>query len=528
MPSLLSIIHEPLMSSLRKLTQINSDSPMNLIPGSRILPLGALPQTPTLFIRHPNLGIPVPVCEASLSSHGLFITPNENMFVQATDGTIFEYKGGTWVKEQIGEYELPTKIESPQTEIKLTSDQTVAWAKLTQWLLNNDRYFLLRGYAGTGKSFMMQMLNKHLPGDCYFTAPTNKAAKVLASMIGIEPKTVYSLFGLRMSADEDELVLVSSGKPVYLPRGSVIVIDEAYQLSKLVTDIIDETAKQNGLKIIFVGDPAQLPPINGKSPITKIVSKDNRAMLKEVVRYDNELLNVATKIRDRIKEKNYKSPIKDDNSNGEGVFKLKSETEFIETLKKTVTLDYLKDCKVVAWRNKTVNKYNKIIRTKLGYRDDYVVNELIALTAPLYEDDSVVAHTETEFLITKVDSGSVKIRGTQIPVYHLSVESDEISLVLKVAKDTAKLQSILNTIANEAKASWKKERAILWKEFWQSKQKFAEIRYNYALTAHRAQGSTYKEVWIDQQDILANPKSEEAFKCLYVASTRPTSKLYTF
>jgi exodeoxyribonuclease-5 len=65
----------------------------------------------------------------------------------------------------------------------------------------------------------------------------------------------------------------------------------------------------------------------------------------------------------------------------------------------------------------------------------------------------------------------------------------------------------------------------LWKKFWEHKDLFHDIKYAYALTAHRSQGSTYENVWVDYQDILINRNRKEAFQCLYVACTRPTTKL---
>lgn len=66
----------------------------------------------------------------------------------------------------------------------------------------------------------------------------------------------------------------------------------------------------------------------------------------------------------------------------------------------------------------------------------------------------------------------------------------------------------------------------LWKKFWEHKDLFHEVKYAYALTTHRAQGSTYENVWIDTGDILLNRNRLEAFQCLYTACSRPTTRLY--
>ena len=76
-------------------------------------------------------------------------------------------------------------------------------------------------------------------------------------------------------------------------------------------------------------------------------------------------------------------------------------------------------------------------------------------------------------------------------------------------------------LAHDAKANGK-----LWKKFWEHKDLFHDLKYAYALTVHRAQGSTYENVWVDYTDILMNRNRKEAFQCLYVACSRPTTRLY--
>jgi exodeoxyribonuclease-5 len=65
----------------------------------------------------------------------------------------------------------------------------------------------------------------------------------------------------------------------------------------------------------------------------------------------------------------------------------------------------------------------------------------------------------------------------------------------------------------------------LWKKFWEFKDLFHSLRYAYAITAHRSQGSTYDTAFVDWQDILANHNRQEAYRCLYVACTRPKRAL---
>jgi ATP-dependent exoDNAse (exonuclease V) alpha subunit len=66
----------------------------------------------------------------------------------------------------------------------------------------------------------------------------------------------------------------------------------------------------------------------------------------------------------------------------------------------------------------------------------------------------------------------------------------------------------------------------LWKKFWAFKESFHSARHAYAITAHRAQGSTYQIAFVDYRDILLNRNRQEAARCLYVATSRPKKELY--
>ena len=83
-------------------------------------------------------------------------------------------------------------------------------------------------------------------------------------------------------------------------------------------------------------------------------------------------------------------------------------------------------------------------------------------------------------------------------------------------------QNSLQSLSHAAKANGK-----LWGQFWKQKELFHEVKYAYAITAHRAQGSTYDSVYVDFQDILLNRERREAFQCLYVAYSRASQRVIT-
>lgn len=412
---------------------------------------------------------------------------------------------------------------------KLTSDQIAAWAKLTAWTRNSEPFFILRGYAGTGKTFLLQMLadTEHL---IYLSAPTHKAAKVLGTMVGRRAKTTYSLLGLRMEQRDDKLVLTPGMAAPYFPRNSIIVIDEAGMAGTELFKAVRAVLKKCGVKILLVGDPCQLTPIGeSRSPAWKAtLAAENRALLREVVRYDDQLLTLATAVRDCIKNKNWDSPLCSDHDDTKGVWKWKSPEKFERSLLRWFeNADNLSDTKVVAWRNTAVERYNKMIRQALGFTKPYSVGDLILLAAPIERDGSLIAHTDDEFRITDRESSVVTIDGKDVPVWSVEAKGDE-TYRLNIPKNQSDVDAVLAMKANAAKALQGYQRKVAWREFWEAKAKFNPVRYGFALTAHRIQGSTCRSVYVDQHDILCNSTKSEAFRALYVGVTRATQSVHSY
>ncbi len=188
--------------------------------------------------------------------------------------------------------------------ISLTESQAFALEKLKQFVNSDEKYFRLTGYAGTGKSFtiaqFMQWLQKQ---NINFVAgsPTNKAVKNLVKLasengITIEAHTVAQLLGQQPELDE------ATGKEEFITGDSkignyeVVILDEFSMISKSNFEDIAYEINGRDTKVIFVGDPAQLPPVGEKYPIvTKFPMGE--ATLDEVVRYDGSIAEVAEHIR---------------------------------------------------------------------------------------------------------------------------------------------------------------------------------------------------------------------------------------
>jgi exodeoxyribonuclease-5 len=141
----------------------------------------------------------------------------------------------------------------------------------------------------------------------------------------------------------------------------------------------------------------------------------------------------------------------------------------------------------------------------------------------------MVASVDDDVTVKSVTQGTVKHleTGAVVPVWSLAVEGDA-NLTLKIPVDDSEVQAILSNLAEFAKREKGYSRKAAWAQFWRFKRMFHKVRYGAAITAHRSQGSTYENVFVDQMDILANSDKRTAFKCLYVAFTRPTTRVFTY
>jgi hypothetical protein len=295
-------------------------------------------------------------------------------------------------------------------------------------------------------------------------------------------------------------------------------------------------------KILFVGDPAQLPPVGEDvSSCWGLADRTNRCLLKEVRRFDNQLLEFATLLRENIRNSTYPQDLEipNDFSKEGGIRRVKSVHSFIDSfLSPAKDPSFFDNRKILGWRNVTVNEYNQRIRRHLNLTSKFAVGERIAISSPV-KDYGTVTHTiDTEFLVREVSESFVSIRYQKspnseiqyvdVPIYALEVafpeSPNEYAYVLKVAKSEASTEKLFRYLADLAHSSGynKTVKSFMWKQFWEAKDSLHLVRYNYSQTVHRSQGSTYKSVFVDARDILSNPNKSEALRCLYVAFTRPS------
>lgn len=429
--------------------------------------------------------------------------------------------------------------------------------------------FVLRGYAGTGKTTLLVEALRPFSGPALL-APTQKARAILepkADVLGGEASTLHRWLGYRCVVDEktgEEVFQRASRDPKYDPKPSVpVVLDEVSMVGvDLWREFVADVARFR-LMAVAMGDPLQLPPVGeDASPAWSVRAT---VELTEVMRSQGVLTRVVLGVRERIEDE-VPPCVVDDAADAQGRVE-------IATNKINMLRDYHRrvaageDCMMVAWTNKVVDWANAWMRACIvgESRAPYVAGEVLVLTQPYRLDVERVAwvdmdgepqvaemrrmiHTEQRVQVLSAEPG-------RHPAY------DDACWVLRVREIGFMAGPLANGAeggagdkgvvvyaldAGQAKAHRDRIRNMQTElaEAWARKDKgaardiayrlahyrgaYMRARPGYATTVHKSQGSTWQSVYVVQGDIIKNSNASERNRLLYVAFSRAARRLVIY
>lgn len=407
------------------------------------------------------------------------------------------------------------------SELTLTEDQQAALEAFTSFIANPEsEVFVLAGYAGTGKSTLVNYLLSELPKiiettqminqdetdwEVVLTATTNKAAEALAGITNGLVSTIHS--HLKIIPQKD----LQTGKSSLMIREDaglrtheILFIDEAsyidHELLQLIFECVDNC------KIVFIGDPAQLTPVNSnKTPVFTAGFKT--AQLSEVVRQakGNPIIDLATTFRTTVNTGLWEQVTVD----GQHIVHLPRDDFDRAVLAEMSRPDWHhNDSKVLAWTNKAVIAYNQGIRNilqgvpHLEVGDYAVCNEYINKGRQSIKTDQTVMVTDIE-------------EATQHGVEGWLVELDRNSdFFLPASRDKKK------ALISEARAENNYTLLQYIERNW------IDLRAQYACTINKSQGSTYDRVFIDLDDMAKCRNRNLLARMLYVAVSRAREQVF--
>ena len=296
-----------------------------------------------------------------------------------------------------------------------------------------------------------------------------------------------------------------------------------------------------------VAHNCQIPPVGAiDCMIFNEESRDiigiRRMVLTQIIRQaaDNPIIKVTLKLRNALGRPEV-LPIREDDfmENTDGVYFLTTEDRpfFYQMLKNYFNSERFKQdadfMKVLAWTNKTVKSFNLTIR-KMIYgagADKICVGEKLIANRPITNDEGfIIFHNNDEFEVLSYEVVEGNYKGAELWYYNTEVKGYEgvkkIKIVHEKSQDDYEL--ILGHLVELAKAersgSW--QAAQKWEDFYRIQEVFADVNYNYAITCHKSQGSTYENALIIENDIDKNRKIKERNRIKYTAFTRPSRRLF--
>lgn len=482
---------------------------------------------------------------------------------------------------------LNVEVQNPLRKITLTEHQNAAFNSMKKFVDGETDFAmaLLEGYAGTGKTTLIGELVGYYAskgGRIAIAAPTNKAVRVLKEKVEaqtgralyatgdwdeiserkikhhIEYGSIHSFLGLKLNEREDGSQECTQSRDPKLHEFALVLVDEC---SMLGVDLVQRIALSRRLaRVLFVGDPAQLPPVGEDGAVSPVFSTVTyRATLTEVVRQamDNPIIRLSIAIRQAM-ERGEKISLAMLAEALPMAFPAKAGImqggQGAAVAAALYEVEQGRDARIIAFTNHSVLACNAAMHEAIhGYTDHpYVVGE------------RVIAH-QAFVAITIDDAGNPVGPASIITSEELTVESMEAmphfvyrdqyaccKAVLRrdngsrvccfvadvhqaVERDVAALFAKWRQLKTQTQAAEKsgdkdadklrRSTSDASRQAWALRKAFAPLRHAYALTTHKSQGSTFDTVIVDFNDLSKMRSAFQFNRALYVAATRAAEHL---
>ncbi|MEO2143891.1 MAG: AAA family ATPase [Flavobacteriaceae bacterium] len=446
-------------------------------------------------------------------------------------------------------------------KFKPTSDQKHAITKLSKFISdkNDISLFLLKGYAGTGKTSLMKTLveNIHFQNMNFcLLAPTGRAAKVLAKYSDRKASTIHKkIYYSKIDKSGKFQTRLKTNKI----KNTLFIVDEASMISdfsnsndlfdkkSILKDIFSFVDFKTNSKLIFLGDTAQLPPVNQTiSPAlnTDFIKesyniKSEEFEINDVVRQTEEsgILINATTIRNNISSNliDFKFEKFSD------IEVLSDGFDIQEAIESSYNLNGKENIIIIVRSNKRANQYNQQIRKTILFHENKVcVGDLLMITKNNYfwtSPDSEIPFLANGDIIQILEIFSIK------ELYGFEFAEVKIKMVDYIDQPTFDTVIILSTLDLDTPSLSYEQSNLLYNEvqndYIKIKSKYQrflktkenpffnalQVKFSYAITCHKAQGGQWPVVFIEKP-YLKDGANIDYLRWLYTAVTRAESKLY--
>ena len=466
-----------------------------------------------------------------------------------------------------------------------TDEQAEAIDMIGKFLMSRHgmELFLLRGYAGTGKTTLVSALVKtlvQLDQPVVLMAPTGRAAKVFSSYAEQPAYTIHKrIYRQKSITDTDSFSL-----NVNLSKHTLFIVDEASMISndglsssvfgtgRLLDDLIQYVYSGEGCRLMLLGDTAQLPPV-GEEESPALVSsllesyglKVYEKTLTQVMRQLSEsgILYNATAIRYRLTAMQHgieqdESPVKENIVASADVSHV-SGADLIDSLETSYSRWGADDCMIICRSNKRANIYNQGIRSRILYREDELCSGDRIM---IVKNNYYWVEQEMRALLKEMKEEGE----TGLPALPLSfIANGDIAIVRRVRRtrevygfrfadvllrfpdyDDYEMETtvLLDTLQSESPSLTKEESDRLFHSVMEDyahlttkKERYQQLRldphfnalqikYAYAVTCHKAQGGQWGCIYLDQGYLPPDLSPIDYHRWLYTAFTRAAEQVY--
>jgi len=457
----------------------------------------------------------------------------------------------------------------------LSGEQQAAADAFVAWLAApyDGAPFLLSGYAGTGKTFLSMRFLAHAEeeGLCWtVVAPTHKAVGVLRDhleQVGLHPtwfpSTIHRLLRLKLRREGDrERCLETPQTAKALEHLSLVLVDEASMVDGPLLEITLRCAKAFRCRLVFVGDPAQLPPVGERQSPVFSLARLCQASLTHVVRHQGPILRLASGLRQGVLPCR-RPPLLPPWRTPLGLVALLDRQEWLlaaqKALRRCTETDNPDLARILCYTNRTLEMLVPIARRALhGDLSDtrpVLPGEVLITRSPVMaracvedkvapEDPELCLSSNREVVVRDVTPGLytltpegpgandswLELLGmgdqgeSEIETLMVSVDAGDSRLTLRLlppigSASRLALDQALQRLRSAARAAESAEARQLWWRFFLLRDAFASLGPAAVLTVHRSQGSTFGEVFV-ASDVFW-PKDEQLCRQLaYVAVSR--------
>ena len=422
---------------------------------------------------------------------------------------------------------------------------------------DSEKAFLLKGYAGTGKTSIVSALVRAmnaLQQKTVLLAPTGRAAKVLSAYSGFPAYTIHKKIYRQKSITDFRFQLSDN-----LHKNTLFIVDEASMISntrldasfgsgRLLDDLIEYVYSGDGCSLLLLGDTAQLPPVEQtQSPALETEALKSFGLhvdefeLTYVVRQalESGILFHATNLRMHLAQETTGEHPK---------FKLNTFTdiqrlagmELIDTIQRSYSGVGVEDTIVITRSNKRTNLYNDGIRSRVMMREEQLSNgDLLMVTRnnyfwnkPYPEIDFIANGDVLEVTRIRKHREMYGFRFADLSLRSLDYgwEIDaRVWLDGLTAENPAQMNEMTNRLFTAVAEDYPEitnrrqlVRKVLENEFFNALQ----VKFAYAVTCHKAQGGQWKKVFIDHGFLPDDQINAEYYRWLYTALTRATNQVY--